>query len=538
MIARARAAWRTFWGWTPGTPDPGWTGGGRGAVSGVSVNGQSALTYAPWWQGINLVSADVARVPCPVYRYTDSTFTNRQRDRSHPVDALLNVRANDIMDAFTMRETLQAHAMSWGNGYAGIVRSRGRISLVPMMPDRVRPKLVKLSGATARELGVDGSTELVYEHTMDSGDKPVYMARDVFHVKGLSWGGLCGYSVFSLARESLGLGLTAEQHSNAHLANGARPDVVIKVPAKMDEAASALLLSSWEARQQGAANRKRPALIGPEMDVTPFPVSNEDAQLLETRKFQRVDVASWLGIPPHKLGDDSRLSYNSIEAENRAYLNTALAKWYRKWKAEVELKLLEGDSRRFVEHNTAALLQGDFLSTLQGLQVGIQSTIYSPNEARQVLNLNSREGGDVYANSNTTSNATAAASESRISEAHRALVADRARKLVTLEVERATRAARKPAEFLAWIDRFYGETFAATMQRELGPVVDAVSSLTASTGDVQSVITSYVAESRELLMTVAGNCCYDDLAKSVAATVGTWQTRAENITASILDPER
>ena len=503
-----------------------WIRGGTESESGYTVTPATALTYAYVWQAVLIISGDVAGLPLNVFRRMDDD--TREADREHPAYWLLNEDATPWMSGRTMRETLTSHALLWGNGYAVIGRQAGR-------PVRLTPLSPAVTECKTRGM------EVYYETRLDTGETREYQPQDVLHVKGLGYDGLCGYSVVTMARNSLGLGLSLQRHGNTHFKNGAYPGVVLKTTRMLDKPDADRILANWEHRHGGSDNTKKTALLMGGLDLTTLPVSNEDAQWLESRRFQAKEVAAWFNLPPHKLGDESRTSYNSLETEERSYITTTLKHWIDRWEDECNRKLIspvERVNRTFyIEHNLAERLRPDTLQRFQGYEVGIRNRWLSPNEVRRMENLPPREGGDSYENPNTSSprqptNPPAEDDPSDNTEAvnaHRRLVTNAVNKLVTLEVERVRRMANK-ADFASMLDSFYDGHYQATWIREMQPILDASTTIAElTTSDAAALYTTHAAASRHALAEVVGRSYPDTISGEVVTETENWMGRVEPI---------
>lgn len=367
--------------------------GGPEADSGVQIGPASALKYAPYWQGINLISGDIGKISTPLYR---KTTDGRERDVKHPSYRLLMSEFNEAMTADVGKQLLQSHALSWGNGRAAILRANSgdALGLYPLLPERTRTVVVGGEVWHLTKLG-------------DSQEETAYRDEDVLHIKGLGYDGITGYSVATMARNSIGLGVAAEKHGSHLFKNRAIPGVVLQTDGKLTEPQARQLIQDWDKFHSGVENTAKTGLLHGGVKAVPMGMNSDDAQWLETRKFQRVEVASWFNLPPHKLGDDSRISYNSLEQENLSYLNGCLLFWFVRWTQECRRKLLrerekENDTHYF-EFFVDILASVDFPSKVTALQALVASTIFNPNEAREKLNMNHRAGGDKYENPNTNS---------------------------------------------------------------------------------------------------------------------------------------
>lgn len=367
--------------------------GGSESDSGVRVNPTTAMNHASYFQGVQLISGDIGKIGLPLYKRTSD---GRDRDRKHPSYRLLNYEFNDMMTADVGKQILQAHALTWGNGRGAIVRNGlgDPLAIVPLMPDRTKTIVERGEVWHLTKIG-------------DDTEYTPFRDENVLHIKGLGFDGITGYSVATMARNSLGLGFAAEKHASYLFKNRAIPGVVLESEGKVDEPTAKKLLADWDKRHAGVENTARTALLHSNVKAKELGMSSLDAQLLETRKFQRQEIASWFNLPPHKLGDDSRISYNSLEQENLSYLNTCLLFWFVRWQQECRRKLLrerekEADSHYF-EFFVDLLASVDFPSKVAALNTLVAATIFNPNEAREKLNMNHRDGGDVYENPNTNS---------------------------------------------------------------------------------------------------------------------------------------
>ena len=361
--------------------------------AGVSVTPNSAMTYSSVFEAVQIISGDVARIDLDIYEPNDEDRVKRRR---HPAYRLLNRKANSYTSGYAFRETLQAHALLWGNGYAEIVHDEvGRPKeLLILDPSRVTPEVI------------DG--ELIYRvySSIDRKESKILPAYKVFHVRGLGFNGIQGFSVVTLARDSWGLGMAAERHGARHFKQGARPNVVLKHPAHLDQDQAEELVEAFQSKHSGADGVGRPALAAGGLEIVPLSMSNTDSQWLESREFQRIEVASWFALPPHKLGDSSRMAYNSIEAEERAYASQTLMRWFERWESEVDMKLLtdrQFGADWFSEHAVEKLVQGDSETQVDTVVKLRNAMVITQNEARHKLNYASVEDGDTFLNPSTYS---------------------------------------------------------------------------------------------------------------------------------------
>jgi HK97 family phage portal protein len=366
-----------------------WTGGwGEGFFrtdSGAKVNHRTALKYAPFWRALNLVSGKVATIP--FITYSNDADDVRSRAKKHPAYRLLRRRANSEMSARTFRQTLQAHAMSRGNGYAYIYRHEGSYEpeeLIPLNPDLTYPKRV------------DG--ELVYITTV-GGSPRVLNPENVLHIKGLGFDGLQGYDVVSVGRNSLEGGIAAGKYGNRFFDNNAAPSVVIESAKALTLEAINKLRQSWTKNFGGLDRSHKPAVLEDGMKVKPFSFNAKESQLLELRLFEILPTSNLTGVPPHKLGHPGRTAYASLEQENQAFLDDGMDYWFCTWEDECNLKLTteeeQAEESIFCEFVRGALVRADIKSRFDAYKTASGGAPFMlRNEIRKLENLPPVEGGD------------------------------------------------------------------------------------------------------------------------------------------------
>jgi len=263
--------------------------------------------------------------------------------------------------------------------------------------------------------------KLYYTTTVVSGGERktrILGADEVLHIKGLSYDGLVGYSVISYVAETFGRGLGAARYASRFFKNSAVPSIIVEVPGQMKPDAQERFLEQWNARQGGLDNAHSAAILTNAASVKPITIPAKDAQLLEMREFEIKDIANLFGIPPHKLGDSSRTAYNSLEQEQRAFLDECLDAWLVNIETECFDKLLTEKQKRTdshtIEYLRSALVRADIKTRYETYSTGRAIGILSANECRAKENMNPIDGGDSYDNPNIT---PGQADDSELSEA-------------------------------------------------------------------------------------------------------------------------
>ena len=266
--------------------------------SGKRVNERSAMQMTAVYSCVRILSEAIASLPLNVYRYNEDG--GKEKALSHPLYKLLHDEPNPEMTSFVFRETLMTHLLLWGNAYAQIIRNgKGEvIALYPLMPDRMSVER-------------DNKGTLYYKYTKITEDAPtmdgttVYLdASDILHVPGLGFDGLVGYSPIAMAKNAIGLAIAAEEYGSKFYANGAAPSGVLEHPGTIKDPSK--VRDSWNAAFGGSSNSHKVAVLEEGLKYTPISISPNEAQFLETRKFQINEIARIFRVPPHMVTLRSR----------------------------------------------------------------------------------------------------------------------------------------------------------------------------------------------------------------------------------------
>jgi HK97 family phage portal protein len=192
--------------------------------------------------------------------------------------------------------------------------------------------------------------------------------------------------------------MAVEEHGARLFSNGARPSGVLKHPSSLSEEAQGRLRKQFEERYSGGENAYRAMLLEEGMSWEAVGLNAEDSQFLETRKFQRTEIAALFNIPPHMLGDLERATFTNIEHQALDFVRNCLEGWLECWEQAIKRDLLWGleGNRLVVDFDTSKLTQGDFKSLMESYQIAVNSGILNPNECRTQIGFNPRDGGDEY----------------------------------------------------------------------------------------------------------------------------------------------
>ena len=365
----------------------GWSsilGIGPSTHAGVTVTEESALSLSAVFACIRVLAEGVASLPLITYRRRADRGKDRATD--HPLYEVLHKLPNPEMTAIDFWGTFISHVPAWGNAYAEIEWSNSGtvLALWPLRPDKMR---VKREGGRLR-----------YEYTLPNGKQETLPEYRILHIRGLGGNGISGYSVVKLAMQGIGLGLGAEEYGARFYGNGARASFVLRHPGVLGDKSYDRLKESWEEEHQGLSNAHRMAILEEGMDIATIGIPPEEAQFLETRKFQVTDVARWFGVPPHKVGDLEHATFSNIEHLGLDFVVNTLRPWLVRVEQGIYRDLLSESERKqyFAEFLVDSLLRGDTNSRFQAYALGRQWGWYSANDILELENRNPIPGGDSY----------------------------------------------------------------------------------------------------------------------------------------------
>ena len=363
------------------------------STSGKNVNEFTAMQTTAVYACVRILSETLAALPLQLYRYTPG---GKERVYDHPLYHLLHDEPNPEMTSFIFRETLMSHLLIWGNAYAQIIRDRlGRVQgLYPLRPDKM---------TVCR----DESGQIYYVYTKTSDENPaikpygqVPLRKDeVLHIPGLGFDGLVGYSPIAMARNAVGMTMACEEYGASFFANGASPSGVLEHPGVLKDPAK--VRDSWNAVYQGSANAHKVAVLEEGMKYQQIGIPPEEAQFLETRKFQLNEIARLYRIPPHMIGDLEKSSFNNIEQQSMEFVKYTLDPWVIRWEQAMKKALFLPEEKKqfFLKFNVNGLMRGDYESRMTGYSIGRQNGWLSANDIREMEDMNpvpEEEGGNLY----------------------------------------------------------------------------------------------------------------------------------------------
>ncbi len=362
------------------------------STSGKTVTERSAMQMTAVYSCVRILAEAIAGLPLHVYRYNSDGGKEKAID--HSLYLILHDEPNPEMSSFVFRETLMTHLLLWGNAYAQIIRnSKGEVvALYPLMPNKM-------------SVDRDENGQLYYQYLRSidevggKSETVILKPADVLHIPGLGFDGLVGYSPIAMAKNAIGLAIATEEYGAKFFANGAAPSGVLEHPGTIKDPQR--VREAWQSQFGGSQNSGKIAVLEEGMKYTPISISPEQAQFLETRKFQINEIARIFRVPPHMVGDLEKSSFSNIEQQSLEFVKYTLDPWVIRWEQSIMRTLLTPEEKKsyFVKFNLEGLLRGDYQSRMNGYATARQNGWMSANDIRELENLDripAEAGGDLY----------------------------------------------------------------------------------------------------------------------------------------------
>ena len=364
------------------------------SAAGKPVTESTAMQMAAVYACVRVLSESIASLPLHVYKRGENG--NQEKAEDHPLFFLLHDEPNPEMSSYTLRETLMAHLLLYGNAYAQILRNgRGEVvALYPLMPNRMSVERDEKTG------------RLFYRYTRYDAEPPtmeqntvILDAADVLHVPGLSFDGLVGMSPIAACRNAVGAGLAADEYSSKYYANGAAPMGILETPTLIKN--PEFLRQSWNEAFGGSRNAGKVAVLEQGTTFKPISLSPQDSQLLETRKFSVEEICRIFRVPPHMVQNLERATFNNIEQMSLDFVMYSLTPWIIRWEQSLSRSLLGREEKKqySIRFNVDGLLRGDYKSRMEGFAIARQNGWMSTDDIREFEDMDKLPegmGGDLY----------------------------------------------------------------------------------------------------------------------------------------------
>ena len=347
---------------------------GRASASGMRVDADSAKRIAAVLSCVGLIGRNVGMMPFRIY--TD-TASGKNTVPGHSVYQLLGIRPNDRQTPYEFFQMMQGHVELRGNAFAEIIPgTRSAVEqLIPMHPDRV----------TIEQLST-GRLRYVYDDPLTKEKRPL-LQEEVFHLRNWSDDGVAGQSTAAMACDVFGTALAEQDYAGRFFKNDARPGGLIEGTNFRDKQAEQEFRESWQ-RSQTAANRHKTAMLPAGLTYKEIGVKPSDAQLLDARKFSRIEICSIFGVPPHLIGETEKTAtYASVEQFNIMFAVQCLLPRIVMWEQAIQRDLIL-QPRFYPKFSLAALLRGDTASRYAAYHTAIGDGWLSQDDVRALEDLN------------------------------------------------------------------------------------------------------------------------------------------------------
>lgn len=351
--------------------------------SGRRVSPQLAMQLTAVFSCVRVLAESVGMLPCSLYEQLETGNRRAVRER---LNRLLSVNPNNYMTPQEFWELLIACLCLRGNFYAYKVKALGEVvELLPLDPSSVTPKL-------------NSKWEPEYQVIFPDGRHDTLTQDDIWHVRIFTLDGLTGLSPIAYAKQAVGLGLATEEHGSRLFGNGAVTSGVLQTDQYLKDDAWERLKTDFENRHQGLANAHKPMILEMGLKWQQISMTSEDAQFLETRKFQLEEICRIFRVPLHMIQNTDRATFNNIENLGIGFINYSLVPYLTRIEQRINAGLVKPSKQGvfYAKFNAGALLRGDMKSRFDAYATGINWGIYSPNECRELEELNPREGGDIW----------------------------------------------------------------------------------------------------------------------------------------------
>ncbi|MBP3658357.1 MAG: phage portal protein [Oscillospiraceae bacterium] len=356
------------------------------AASGKSVTEETAIQIAAVYACVRVIAETIASLPLHVYE-SDGKGGSYIAEK-HPLEYLLNAAPNEEMTSFIWREQMMTQLLLHGNSYSQIVRN-GKIQILSLYP------------LMSADMTVDRAEngEIQYEYMTSDGESVTLDRTEVFHVPGLGFDGLMGYSPIALEKTALGLSMAAEEYGSKVFSNGATPSGVLMHPNRPKDMEA--VRTSWNRAYGGSANAGKVAILTEGMKFERIAMPNNEAQFLETRKFQVSEICRIFRVPPHMIGDLEHATFSNIEHQSISFAVHTIRPWLVRIEQAMNKALFSEQERGmyFAHFNMDGLMRGDYKSRMEGYAIARQNGWMSADDIRDLENMNPigpEKGGDLY----------------------------------------------------------------------------------------------------------------------------------------------
>ena len=456
------------------------------STSGQNVTEENAMTHSGVYAAVRIIAETIASLPLNVYREQNDRKEKAKNNYLYP---LLHNKPNDLMTSFTWREVMMSHLLLWGNHYSQLERDNSGkvVGIWPLMPGQMQVK--------------ERNRRLFYIYYPEDSDRVVYDQSEILHIPGLGFNGRVGKSVIKMAKEAIGLGLSAEEFGAKFFSQGAQPGGVIEYPERMSDEAYERYKKDVNKKYGGLGNSHKIMVLEEGLKYHQTGIPPDDAQFLETRKFQIEEIARIFRVPPHMLADLERATFSNIEQQSIDFVVNTIRPWLVRIEQTLNDKLLsDRNTSNYIKFVVEGLLRGDAESRGNFYNTMFNIGAMTINDIREKEDMNPIDGGDQSFvplnmiplnedNPKTEENNSIrtvekrkeniarrnAAKRKNLRERYEKLIKKSANKIVEREVNKITDVMNKELKnqqtFRDQIVEFYNEKFPGEIKEEMRPVL-------------------------------------------------------------------
>ena len=350
--------------------------------SGERVTLSSAMQQLTVFSCVRVLAESVGMLPCRLYKQEGRVRTPAE---DHPIYRLLYIAPNGYMTPQEFWELLVSCLCYQGNFYAYKVVVMGKVKeLLPINPSSVVPKL-------------NDDWTVSYQVTFADGVKTLTQ-DEIWHVRLLTLDGLNGLNPIAYARQTLGNMQAMAKHEGKLFTNGAVTSGVLTTEQALSDEAFDRLKTQFQGEHMGVANAYKPMILEMGLDWKPISLNAKDTQFLESRKMAAHEICGLFRVPPHLVANMEKMTLNNVEQLGMSFASYTLMPILTRIEQRVRVGLLtEKDSAKYyAKFNAGALMRGDLKGRYESYQMGISHGMLSPNDCRELEDMNPREGGDHY----------------------------------------------------------------------------------------------------------------------------------------------
>lgn len=357
-----------------------WLGFGTRTRAGTTISEDTALAIPTVYACVRVLAESIASLPLIVYKRLPSG--GKERAPEHHLYDVLHDSPNSEMTSFAWIETFVTHLTTWGNAYNEVLTDRtGKTSIWPVHPAQME---IKWEGGRKH-----------YDLLTAGGDKRRLKTETILHIPGLSTTGIRGISPIQQHREALGEVIATREFSQSFYRNSARPAVVMEHPKTLSLPAIERLATQMD-QLRGSGNAGKTIVAEEGMKLHEVGIPPEDAQYIETRRFQREDICAIYRMPPHMVGILDHATFSNIEHQSIDFVVHTLRPWLVRIERALKMYFFADDQEHFAEFLVDGLLRGDAVTRAQALDIQRKAGVITKHEWQAIENRNPTGEDDIW----------------------------------------------------------------------------------------------------------------------------------------------